>query len=175
MFKNTLKLFTLVLTIFSTLHAPIASAEIEKMPIYGTKHTAMSLWLFLRMEHEYRYEDFQRDIQNDAHAALVKACDAANGKQPEDCEERPTASAAAQTDGCTNAPDFDFTGACNAHDVCYNNVSTSQASCDDAFLANMDQACNDVYGSGFKHKLCEFAAEAYHKTVKKIGSEFYSE
>jgi hypothetical protein len=111
----------------------------------GTRHTAMSLWLFLRMEYEYKYEDFQKDIQNDAHAALLKACDAANGKQPADCETRPLAIAAAQTDGCTRAPDLTFTSACNSHDICYNNVSASQESCDKAFKVDMLKSCDTSY------------------------------
>ncbi|MCA8317417.1 phospholipase [Burkholderia multivorans] len=67
-----------------------------------------------------------------------------------------------------NAPfGYDFTSACNNHDVCYGS-KLNKALCDNLFERDMKQICN---GSG----LCGEIAEKYADAVRKFGDKPYQE
>ncbi|MCA8101194.1 phospholipase A2 [Burkholderia contaminans] len=67
-----------------------------------------------------------------------------------------------------NAPlGYDFTNACNNHDVCYGS-RWGKNSCDNAFERDMMQSCG---GSG----TCEAAARGYAEAVRKFGDGPYQD
>jgi hypothetical protein len=58
--------------------------------------------------------------------------------------------------GCTGVPNggttpsgrsYSFLGACNSHDLCYSFSGSSQTHCDQTFLSNLYQICDDEFGS----------------------------
>ncbi|MBD1211723.1 MAG: hypothetical protein H9534_03020 [Dolichospermum circinale Clear-D4] len=80
--------------------------------------------------------------------------------------------AQAQADGCTNAPDFYFTDACNSHDTCYSYSEAPKASCDKGFLSDMQNTCNTLFTPNtLKHKGCLTLANTYYKGVVKYGQK----
>ncbi|WP_141723380.1 hypothetical protein [Burkholderia sp. A2] len=62
---------------------------------------------------------------------------------------------------------FDFTGACNAHDVCYGS-GIRKGECDDKFDSDMRGICG---GNGF----CNSAADIYSKAVRDHGQSAWEE
>jgi hypothetical protein len=91
--------------------------------------------------------------------------------------------AVAQTDGCTAVPDrplgFDFKGACDAHDICYENKPygdswSGRLACDDDFFDNMAAHCKDNHAWWSPLRAaCLAAASVYYDGVRKFGWAFF--
>jgi len=70
---------------------------------------------------------------------------------------------------------YDFSWACYAHDVCYQNhqlngQNHSRAGCDSIFLAKMDAECKSRHSSwNPKRTLCLHVSEAYWAAVRAAG------
>lgn len=79
----------------------------------------------------------------------------------------------------------DFTGACNAHDVCYSAGSTTaRLACDDKLRADLHAACDQAYNpppppepgprpDGNPLEGCHKEAEKYYFFVREAGQGFY--
>lgn len=68
----------------------------------------------------------------------------------------------------------DFNGACQNHDACYSESSTTdRADCDNNFLAGMQAACKSAYGSGADYDACNGIAHTYYEAVHVGGKPFY--
>jgi hypothetical protein len=117
-----------------------------------------------------------------AGAGLVGALAAAPAASA--APDAPSAPAAvAQTDGCTAVPDrplgFDFKGACDAHDICYENKPygdswSGRLACDNEFFDNMAAHCkaNHAWWSPLR-AACLAAASVYYDGVRKFGWAFF--
>lgn len=93
----------------------------------------------------------------------------------------PATAAAAEPNGCTAVPDsgdlFDFTEACNVHDLCYINQpygdsSSARKQCDREFLDAMRSSCNDMWPrrSDFFERIgCKGVAGLYYVGVRIAG------
>jgi hypothetical protein len=174
MFSNILKTFIFALTVITSLHSPTASADIERMNIYGSKHDAEFIWRYLEFEYDYPYSQFIRDYTTvDAKAALQKACNTAHALKPNDCGDRPPQLSQPRTNGCSNAPDGSFLGSCNLHDICYDDVSATKGSCDTAFKADLHDACDDNYPQSGFNKICRGTANVYYGAVVIAGDSAY--
>jgi hypothetical protein len=85
------------------------------------------------------------------------------------------------SDGCSDAPDFDFVKACRRHDFGYRNYKKQgrwdeehRAKLDDNFLNDMMDMC-DVQDSltrvGFRKHACCTAARVYWHAVREFGDD----
>jgi hypothetical protein len=81
-------------------------------------------------------------------------------------------------DQCSYSPDtisgiVDFSYSCYGHDLCwqnnsYNGVSESESSCNQIFLDNMREECdeqNTGFGSSIPEGVCKGTAETYYEAV----------
>ena len=68
----------------------------------------------------------------------------------------------------------DYTGSCNNHDHCYEECSTSQATCDEIFKEEMYDSCAAAY-PGVLNSLLRFGcyerAYAYYQAVSTFGED----
>ena len=83
-----------------------------------------------------------------------------------------------QNDNCSasifkKVVDSLFRGACSLHDLCYLSLNTKRDECDDWFLHNMKQICNEK--SFFKRIACKAAAHIVYGAVRGFGGFFYGE
>lgn len=68
-----------------------------------------------------------------------------------------------------------FEESCNAHDICYGDPSIPQETCDQQFLADLQQACTDfaqntpVSDNGIFYNSCMMQAQLYYKAVSELG------
>lgn len=96
-------------------------------------------------------------------------------------------SAVAAPDGCTLAPDesylpvyYNFTAACNAHDICYEakrgGGSEGRRYCDDLFRADMKGWCNSYYTRWYQapaRLAYRGVADIYYQAVRAFGGGFF--
>ena len=107
-------------------------------------------------------------------------CSALASKQPNSCGLDPTQADWAPN-GCSNPTDTNgnwnnfFESSCNNHDICYNYMYATQASCDNHFRTNMEIQCmEDPSGSpGKTLDDCTTKAAIYYTGVQLLGSYFY--
>lgn len=66
---------------------------------------------------------------------------------------------------------FDFTDACNNHDICYSTEGKGKETCDTQFKSDMDQVCENE--TGIKRGICKTVSSIYHISVKKGGGDAY--
>jgi len=81
-------------------------------------------------------------------------------------------------DGCSHVPDsipgvFDFTEACNGHDLCYEYHLDSKTDCDISFFSAMLSHCYSRHDGGFFEDLCEDYATLYFLGVYYLGQAAY--
>ena len=103
-------------------------------------------------------------------------------------EENPNYTAEANGCGAKGTgwlvPDFDFTEACNSHDLCYGKCGSSKYYCDKKFLKDMINICKKKYrGSkksflspsraGRSRKKCLALAHIYYGAVKEYGNSAF--
>ncbi len=79
--------------------------------------------------------------------------------------------AQSQADGCTAVPDripllYDFTSACNSHDLCYSDSEVTRESCDDGLLREAEASCNGK-------RACLKAAQVLYKGVRRFGQPYF--
>jgi hypothetical protein len=97
----------------------------------------------------------------------------------------------AQTNGCaftgTNtvvpfsiSSEYDFTSACNAHDLCYGkphryaNNEAGRAHCDRDFLAAMQATCNQRFSASNPQRYsCRGKAAVYYQGAQRLGAPWY--
>ena len=68
----------------------------------------------------------------------------------------------------------DYTGACNGHDVCYEECFTSQDTCDENFRDAMYESCAAAYPGLLNSMLrfgCYERAYAYYQAVSQFGDD----
>ena len=95
------------------------------------------------------------------------------------CQKPPT------TNGCTKVPDsyffFDFSAACNKHDMCYGTCGAVQNVCDQDFLIDMLRMCQpyrDQLWNPLARTLycaCGILASAYYDGVALMGPPYFDE
>lgn len=86
-------------------------------------------------------------------------------------------------DQCSYSPDtiagiVDFSYSCYGHDLCwqnnsYNGAPQTESSCNQIFLDNMRQECdeqNTGFGSSIPEQVCRVAAEDYYIVVASISA-----
>ncbi|MBD1841189.1 hypothetical protein H6F78_19565 [Coleofasciculus sp. FACHB-64] len=85
------------------------------------------------------------------------------------------------TNGCSYVPDrvlgvFSFGQACNNHDICYSSGSgISRKVCDDRFLQEMQQYCNNTYSWYNPQRWpCRGLARTYYEAVKQFSKSYYN-
>lgn len=71
---------------------------------------------------------------------------------------------------------FDFSWACYAHDVCYQNhqlngIVRDRAGCDAIFLAKMKAECKSRHRRGLKRSACNRVAATYYRAVRSPVGE----
>jgi RHS repeat-associated protein len=89
------------------------------------------------------------------------------------------------TNGCTNVPDsfffFDFSAACNNHDICYGMCGAVQAVCDQDFLTDMFAMCQPYRDQLWNpiaraiYSACATAAATYYNGVNWFGPPYFDE
>jgi len=70
----------------------------------------------------------------------------------------------------------DFTGACKAHDQCYETCGSSKSACDGDFKSEMRAACKRAYSSPWhvvQKNTCLGIANGYHSAVHRLGGDSY--
>ncbi len=74
---------------------------------------------------------------------------------------------------------FDFTSACNNHDICYGTCGNKKSDCDDKFHNEMKRACRDAmhgYGDDLLMLMeCNALAQAYYQAVSKFAAKAYND
>ena len=85
--------------------------------------------------------------------------------------------------GCTGVPDsgptFNFTSACNWHDWCYDTHpygggSSGRLSCDQGFLARMNNYCEAHHGRFNPARyICKDIATRYYLGVRALGGSHF--
>jgi hypothetical protein len=80
---------------------------------------------------------------------------------------------------------IDFTGACDAHDLCYGKCGADKDKCDADFYIEMKSRCYLEYGwyaqtkppagIAFKKDACDTLASLYNKAVVELGQGPYDE
>jgi hypothetical protein len=86
-------------------------------------------------------------------------------------------------DQCSSSPDtiaglVDFSYSCYGHDLCwqnnsYNGSSETESSCNDIFLDNMREQCdeqNTGFGSSIPEGICKGFADDYYTAVSAISA-----
>jgi hypothetical protein len=68
---------------------------------------------------------------------------------------------------------FNFTGACNNHDDCYDSSGIDRATCDTRFYNDMLAVCNRGWTSGSR-TWCRGWAWTYYQSVRTFGSFAYT-
>lgn len=69
-----------------------------------------------------------------------------------------------------------FSGACKAHDDCYDTCGRSKSNCDRDFLGNMRTACNRAYSKPYEavtRNACNRIADGYYEAVSRMGGDAY--
>ena len=77
-----------------------------------------------------------------------------------------------EMNGCNVVGDFgyDFTDACNGHDVCYGTCNSSQSACDQKLLDEMSTHCSSVCGSSISCNFaCELEAQIIYDVLRLAG------
>jgi len=67
---------------------------------------------------------------------------------------------------------FNFTNACNAHDICYTGSGISRSTCDTRFLNDMRAVCN-TGPSWDSRAWCRSTAYTYYGAVRTFGGIAY--
>lgn len=107
---------------------------------------------------------------------------------------RPAAAHGVGANGCTLSLDsssvpvrYDFHGACDRHDVCYDDLWfgkgvynlltggwTGRLACDDTFLREMRTSCRALHGPNWLgRRTCEAIARTYYHAVRTLGAPFF--
>jgi hypothetical protein len=96
------------------------------------------------------------------------------------CEYRTTIQASNPTsDGCDSPwggdfDDWDFTAACNAHDLCYGKCGNSQYSCDVDFLSDMLAVCDSSTLPQDRYEQCNYVAYLFYNYVRFLGVYWFN-
>jgi len=97
------------------------------------------------------------------------------------------------SNGCTGSPDsrrfpvaYDFHGACDRHDRCYdelwfgkgtydllNHGWTGRLACDGVFLLEMRTSCRVSHRQGPVRLACEAIAHTYYTAVRLLGGPYF--
>ena len=97
------------------------------------------------------------------------------------------------SNGCSLSPDsgrfpvaYDFHGACDRHDRCYDELWfgkgtydllnygwTGRLACDGVFLQEMRTSCRIGHGPGLARKACEAIARTYFIAVRTFGASHF--
>lgn len=180
--KKILTFILFIILIWFGIPPKISNAveDIEHITVYGTYYPMDWMWERMEFEIYYSYYIFHDEYYfGDERQALVAACQAVQLKRPNDCTTRPSALASPRTNGCSipsGAPyeswSNTFSSACNAHDICYDNLSSPKSSCDGAFSYDLDELCDGIMQSGIQ-KTCFRAAGTYYSGVVVGGAAAY--
>jgi len=68
---------------------------------------------------------------------------------------------------------FDFTSACNTHDICYSGSGIDRATCDTNFYNGMLAVCNRGW-TGTSRTWCRGWAWTYYQAVRTFGGAAYT-
>lgn len=175
MFKFLLVALQIFVALSFSSFTPKANAveQMEVITVYGSRYDFDYAWFWMGYHYNYPYDDFVSELNIDKEIALFKACNEVNANKPDSCGDKPTQMTQPRTDGCTNSPDYPFLGACNSHDICYDNLGSSKSSCDTTFKSNMQEICDIEYPSTFGNKTCRGAANTYYAGVVIGGGDAY--
>jgi hypothetical protein len=94
---------------------------------------------------------------------------------PKQCQKPVTPNGCGSASTQNLVPDrpfgFDFTPACNVHDICYGTCGTTQKSCDDQFISDMYDICVREASSDINANLCMLIiANIYVIAVRNLGA-----
>jgi hypothetical protein len=110
-------------------------------------------------------------------AAMVAVMGVLGVANPAAAQEEDQPPADEWYNGCTGVSDspggYDFTDACNWHDLCYGGriAGYDRAGCDSTFHQFMDTICVHAYGAASD---CLFYSAAYYTGVGVFGGFFYN-
>ena len=124
-----------------------------------------------------------------AHTTADVNCQAvgADGTCPPDMTKRPKEGNVPTSNGCgpeggsikipQGYGSADYTGSCNAHDVCYEECGKGKVSCDEEFRDDMYESCAQTYPGALNSLFrlgCYERAFAYYQAVLRFGDDAWS-